>query len=207
MLCHVTMRSAKRSGAAGRLLHQLFPSRLIVMTTPIKPTVFISYSHKDEEWKNRLRPHLKMLEQAGRIVIWDDRDINGGAQWYNEIMQAMDRAAVAVCLISADYLASDFCTKEEIPYLLERRERDGMVLLPILVRPCLWEAITWLSKSQMLPRDGQNIVEHFKGGYTKLIAIWSMRGFMWQRKSGGRRGRIGSGRVRRLSGWVWPARP
>ena len=39
-----------------------------------KPTIFISYSHMDEEWKDRLRPHLKMLEQAGLgIVIWDDR--------------------------------------------------------------------------------------------------------------------------------------
>jgi len=29
-----------------------------------KPTVFISYSHKDEKWKDRLRPHLGVLEQA-----------------------------------------------------------------------------------------------------------------------------------------------
>ena len=86
------------------------------MNKPDKPTIFISYSHKDEEWKDRLRPHLKMLEQAGLdIIIWDDRSIDGGADWYNDIMQAMSRAAVAVCLISPHYLASDFCLKEEIP--------------------------------------------------------------------------------------------
>src|SRR2546421_828041 len=127
-----------------------------------KPTIFISYSHKDEEWKDRLRPHLKMLEQAGRIVIWDDRDIDGGAQWYNEIKQAMDKAAMAVCLISADYLSSDFCTKEEVPYLLERRERDGMVLLPILIHHCEWSVFDWLKNSQMLPRDDKSIAEDFK---------------------------------------------
>ena len=139
------------------------------MSASGKPTVFISYSHKDEEWKDRLRPHLKMLEQAGRIIIWDDRDIDAGAQWYNDIMQAMDKAAIAVCLISADYLASDFCTKEEIPYLLTRRERDGMVLLPILVHHCEWSIFDWLKSTQMLPRDDKSIAEDFKGNEAKVF--------------------------------------
>ena len=68
------------------------------MSTSDKPAVFISYSHKDEEWKDRLLPppHLKMLEQAGLgIVVWDDPTIDGGAEWFNEIMHAMARAAVA----------------------------------------------------------------------------------------------------------------
>ncbi len=37
-----------------------------------QPTVFISYSHKDEIWKDRLRPHLKVLEQQGQITIWKE---------------------------------------------------------------------------------------------------------------------------------------
>jgi hypothetical protein len=86
-----------------------------------KLTVFISYSHKDEPWKDRLSPHLKMLQQAGHLEVWDDRQIDYGAEWYDRIKQVMERAAVSICLISADYLASDFCVKEEIPYLLERR--------------------------------------------------------------------------------------
>lgn len=136
------------------------------------PTIFISYSREDEVWKDRLRPHLKMLEQAGLdIDIWDDRDIDAGAQWYNDIMQAMDSAVVAICLISADFLASDFCTKEEIPYLLERRERDGMLLLPVLVRPCAWKVATWLEKTQMLPRDGKSVTKDFKGNEDEVFAL------------------------------------
>jgi hypothetical protein len=95
------------------------------MTTP---NIFISYSHKDEIWKDRLRPHLGMLEKDGRLKIWDDRSIDGGADWYPEIQQAMADAEVAVCLISADYLNSSFCVKEEIPYLLKRRESEGSKL-------------------------------------------------------------------------------
>jgi tetratricopeptide (TPR) repeat protein len=127
-----------------------------------KPTVFISYSHEDQEWEDRLRPHLKVLEQAGRITIWDDRQIDAGAEWYGKIKQAIEQAAVAVCLVSADYLASDFCVKEEIPYLLERRTRDGMMLIPVLLRPCVWEVFPWLKAIQMLPCDGKSVSKDFK---------------------------------------------
>ena len=70
-----------------------------------KPTVFVSYSHKDEAWKDRLRPFLGALVQADRIVLWDDRQIDGGDQWYDEIQQALARASVAVCLVSQHFLA------------------------------------------------------------------------------------------------------
>ena len=84
-----------------------------------KPSVFISYSHKDKEWEKKFRPHLKMLEKLGSIVFWDDRKINPGQEWYDEIKTEMSRAAVSVCFIYADYLSSDFVLKEEIPFLLE----------------------------------------------------------------------------------------
>ena len=119
-----------------------------------KPLVFISYSHKDEAWKDRLRPHLGVLEKEGHIKIWDDRQIQPTAEWYDEIKQVMSHAAVAVCLVSADYLSSEFCTKEEIPDLLERRKHGGLRLFFVLLRPCAWKAVAWLAPLQMLPRDG-----------------------------------------------------
>jgi tetratricopeptide (TPR) repeat protein len=130
---------------------------------PTKPRVFISYSHKDEEWKDRFVPQLLALEQAGRIVVWDDRKIDGGEKWYPEIKRAMEEAAVAVCIISPDYLASGFCVKEEVPFLLQRCEQDGMIFIPMLLRPCPWKAFEWLKEIQMLPRDGQNVVVDFRG--------------------------------------------
>jgi len=126
-----------------------------------KPSVFLSYSHKDEDWKNRLRTQLKVLEQLGTFVVWDDRRIDAGDTWYDAIRVAMDDAEVAVCLISADYLASDFCVKEEIPYLLKRRTEQGMRLLPVLLRPCPWKFVPWLKAIQMLPRDGKAVTVDF----------------------------------------------
>jgi tetratricopeptide (TPR) repeat protein len=127
-----------------------------------KPTVFISYSHKDEVWKDRLLPQLKTLQQLDRIVVWDDRKIDAGDKWYPEIKEAMEKARVAICLISPNYLASDFCVKEEVPFLLQRCEKEGVILIPILIKPCLWELHEWISETQMLPRDGKAISPDFK---------------------------------------------
>ena len=125
-----------------------------------KPTVFISYSHRDEDWKDRLRPHLAALELLDELVVWDDRKIDGGERWYPEIQAAMERASVAVCLISAHYLASPFCVKDEVPFLLQRGD---LLFLPVLVKPCLWAKYHWLSATQMLPRDGQTVAVDFEG--------------------------------------------
>ena len=96
-----------------------------------KSLVFISYSHKDEIWKDRLRPHLDMFTfDHDELVIWDDRQIEPTTAWFEEIQGIMERAKVAICLISPDYLSSSFCRNHEIPYLLERQRqrRDGAAL-------------------------------------------------------------------------------
>ena len=145
-----------------------------------KPTVFLSYSHKDEDWKVKLRSHLKVLENVGTFVVWDDRKIDAGDTWYDEIRAAMDSADAAVCLISSDYLASDFCVKEEIPYLLKRRGEKGMLMLPVLLRPCPWKYVPWLKAIQMLPRDGKAVTVDFAASWdvafdqvAESIAEWA----------------------------------
>ena len=135
-----------------------------------KPTVFISYSHKDEIWKDRMKPQLDALEMAEQIVVWDDRDIDGGDKWYPKLKEAMLKAAVAVCLISEHFLASKFCVKEEIPFLMKRAEENNMLFIPVLISPCPWKAFRWLRETQMLPRDGKSIIQDFKENWSVAFA-------------------------------------
>jgi hypothetical protein len=128
-----------------------------------KPTVFISYSHLDDEFRKQFHSHLGVLEKTGRITVWDDRQIDGGEEWYPEIIKAMEKAAIAVCLISPDFLKSDFINKEEVPFFLQKRRDQGMLILPVLVRPCLWNIVEWIEETQMLPRNGKSISADFKG--------------------------------------------
>ena len=56
-------------------------------------------------------------------------------------------------LISDDFLTSDFICNKEIPTLLERREREGVRVVPLIVESCPWQAVGWLSAIQGGSRD------------------------------------------------------
>ena len=120
-----------------------------------KPTIFISYSHEDEAWKDRLVTHLGVLQREGLLNWWDDRRIGAGEGWYQEIQEAMDAASVAILIVSADFLTSNFILSEEVPRLLERRDEEGMRIFPVIIKPCAWDEVKWLARMQVRPRDGE----------------------------------------------------
>lgn len=119
-----------------------------------KPAVFVSYSHKDERWKDRLVAQLGVLEHQGLVTLWDDRRIGAGAEWEQEIQTGMEAATVAVILISANSLTSHFILRREVTQLLQQRDRAGTRIFPIIVKPCDWQAVDWLRRMQCRPRDG-----------------------------------------------------
>ena len=124
-----------------------------------RPLVFISHSKEDDKWLQRLLPHLKSLTMQIDFEIWDDSKIDLDGAWFERVKKAMYRARAAICLISANYLATDFVFKEEFPYLLARRLKEGLLLVPILVSPCIRQSIHWFKDFNMLPRDGISLAE------------------------------------------------
>lgn len=105
-----------------------------LMTT--RTTVFISYSHNDKKWLGHLKTHLNPLERDGLINIWDDTQIKEGADWSQETKEALSTTTVAILLISAEFLASEFITTNELPHLLTAAEAQGTLILPIIVSAC-----------------------------------------------------------------------
>jgi hypothetical protein len=110
--------------------------------------VFISYSHADSEWLRRLRVHLRPLERMSIVDIFDDTTIQIGRRWKEEIETALASAKFAILLISADFLASDFIHENELPPLLSAAERDGAMIIPIIVSPCGFEQTESLARFQ-----------------------------------------------------------
>ena len=93
-------------------------------------TVFVSYSHKDAKWLERIRVHLRPLERQGIVGLWDDTRIRPGTNWRDEIAQALETACSAVLLVSANFLASDFCSEDELSQLFQRACDRGVRILP-----------------------------------------------------------------------------
>ena len=125
-------------------------------------TVFVSYSHKDKVWKDRLLVHLGSLTKLGLLDTWDDRKIRAGGNWREEIKAALQRADVAVLLVSGNFLTSDFILDEEVSRLLERRAAGGIHVLPVIVTPCMWHQVPWLVSMQVRPQEGRALAS-FRG--------------------------------------------
>jgi hypothetical protein len=99
-------------------------------------TIFISYSRKDKKYMGRILIHLKPLEKRGLFDVWSDKKIKAGDNWKNEIEKVLQNTNVAVLLLSADYLASDFIVQNELPPLLENAENNGTRIIPVIIKPC-----------------------------------------------------------------------
>jgi hypothetical protein len=100
------------------------------------PQVFVSYSHKDTRWLERLKVFLTILENEGVLRRWDDTQIGAGRIWREQIKRAMESARVAVLLVSEDFLASSFISENELPPLLAAAKERGLVILPVIVSHC-----------------------------------------------------------------------
>ncbi len=109
------------------------------------PQIFICYAHKDNEnpdaskrWLDRLLEHLAPLELQGQADIWSDKEIELGAEWHDKIQTTLQQVKAAVLLVSPSFLASKYIRNSELPVLLKNAKDKGVVILPILLRQCLW---------------------------------------------------------------------
>lgn len=117
-----------------------------------RASVFISYSHRDEQLRNELETHLKILQRNGWIDVWHDRKIEAGDEWKKQINDNLENSDIILMLMSADFIASDYCFELEGKRALERQSDGRARVVPIIVRPCKWQ-IAAFGDLQALPKD------------------------------------------------------
>lgn len=122
-----------------------------------EPVIFVSYSHEDEPQKKRLMTHLDGLGSAGKVEVWSDARIGAGANWQQEIDQAMARATVGVLFVTPNFLVSNFIKIREVPILLQRSQTEGLRIVPILAKYCVWKQIDWLKAMDFRPKGDEPV--------------------------------------------------
>jgi tetratricopeptide (TPR) repeat protein len=124
------------------------------MTKPVE--VFFSYSHKDKSLRDKLANHLKIFERDGVINGWHDRKITAGSEWAGKIDERLSSAQIILLLVSDNFLASDYCYDIEMRRAIERHDGGEARVIPIILRPCLWESSPF-GKLQPLPTDARPV--------------------------------------------------
>jgi len=118
--------------------------------------VFISYSHKDEEYKDALLEHMASLRRTGEVEEWHDRKIEPGKNWKNEISQHLHNSTIIIFLISASFINSDYCVEVEAKTAFEKHLKGEALLIPIVIRPTHWNDSEF-ANIQSLPKDSKPV--------------------------------------------------
>ena len=111
---------------------------ITLMPTPLR--IFVSYSHKDDAFREELETHLKLLQRQGHIATWTDRRISPGATWAAAIDENIEQADIILLLVSADFVASDYCFGKELTVAMQRHNQGKARVVPIILRPVDLEA-------------------------------------------------------------------
>lgn len=106
----------------------------------LKNRIFVSYSHRDRNWLERLQAMMNPFLRTGELELWDDTRLKAGQKWFDEIRSALTSCKVAVLLVSREFLASGFICREELPVILNAAENGEIRLLWVYLSPALYEA-------------------------------------------------------------------
>ena len=118
--------------------------------------LFFSYSHQDESLRNELEVHLSMLKRQGLINTWHDRRIGAGKDIHSSISAQLEIADIIVLLVSANFLASDYCYNNEMQRALEKDKERSARVIPVILHPCDWKNAPFGSL-RAAPLDGKPV--------------------------------------------------
>ena len=120
--------------------------------------LFFSYSHRDEDLRDQLEVHLAMLKREGAIESWHDRKIPAGDEFDRTIDAKLEEADVILLLVSADFLASQYCYDVEVQRAMQRHGEDSARVIPVILRPCDWKNAPF-GKLLVAPTDGRPVTK------------------------------------------------
>lgn len=119
------------------------------MSMPL--TLFYVYAPEDETLGEELEKHLSLLQYQKLISSWYARRITPDRLLKTD--EHLDTASIILLLVSADFLASDYCYEPEVQRALERHRLGETRVIPIILRNCDWKSSP-LAALQCLPPDG-----------------------------------------------------
>lgn len=140
-----------------------------INSTIIKPQlrVFISYAHNDKAFSNIIIDGLRRNTKNSKNFIWeiwDDSKIGVGTVWDKEIQDNVQKADVAILLVSSSFLASNYIQQYEFSTFLRRaKDENNVLIIPVLLAPCSFSDWKELSEFQFFMPKADEFGVFLKG--------------------------------------------
>ncbi len=131
-----------------------------VAATPKDPTrlnAFMMFDEGDEEIKNTLDTHLAALKGNEFIQTWDESKIAAGDERSQVIEDRLNQADIILLLVTPKLFNSDEIYEKQLQLALQRHEERAAVVIPILMKSCMWQGSIIGSLPTILPRDRSSL--------------------------------------------------
>ncbi len=126
------------------------------MPTPKK--VFILNAPEDNSFLQALEKQLAILKEHDIIQNWDRSKVVAGAKWKETTEKNLQNADIVLLLVSSDYLSQKWCGEMQ-----KKALELGKYLIPVILRPCLWQVNVALKALSASPQQNGIVVP---------ISIW-----------------------------------
>ncbi len=135
---------------------------------------FISYSHRDSHYLERLQVHLAQAIRDSLISEWTDQKIDAGSNLNDNISEALASSEIFLALVSPDYIASNYCYEKEFQTALQLQDEGKLIIVPIIIEPCEWQK-TPFGRLKAIPKDGKPISEYTNQNVAFLNVVDELR--------------------------------
>lgn len=126
-------------------------------TAPLK--TFICYAREDRAALESLMGHLAVFQRNGQVQFWYDREITGGKNWDDEIRFNLKTADIVLLLVSPDFFRSDYIHSIELDEALRADRAGEALVVPVILKKCLWHKDANISRLQALPVEGKPVFD------------------------------------------------
>lgn len=129
--------------------------------------LFYSYASADEQLRGELETHLALMRRESLVETWSFRNIDAGEDWKKTIDANLNAANLILLLISANFIASNYCWDTEMKRAIERHENGEAMVIPVILKACDWHTAPF-AKLQALPDSA------------KPVSSWRPRDRAWE---------------------------
>jgi hypothetical protein len=120
-----------------------------MVTVGSRQRIYCCYEERNKGYWDELEAHLAVFKRLGHAVVSCNYDIPAGAYQAGVVENYVEAADVILLLVSAYFIASDFCWETALRALVRLRTEE-ICVIPILVTPVVLDGLP-IEELQVLP--------------------------------------------------------
>ncbi len=120
----------------------------------------MAYTAEDTDLVEDIKRFLTPLLRQNPSIMLYDIEIVPGMETESEKEKHLLAADIILLMVSSYFLASDYSYSKQVLRAVERHDRHEAWVIPIILRPCLWEAAKF-GKLEPLPKNRKPVTDSY----------------------------------------------